>query len=53
MCIRDSAHGLEGIITAIEAGVDSIEHASYINEEGINLAIENGTYLSMDIYVSD
>ena len=53
MKVAAHAHGLEGIITAIKAGVDSIEHASYINEEGIKLAIENGTYLSMDIYVSD
>ena len=53
MKVAAHAHGLEGIKTAIKAGVDSIEHASYINEEGIKLAIENGTYLSMDIYVSD
>jgi imidazolonepropionase-like amidohydrolase len=44
------AHGPEGIKTAIRAGVDSIEHASMIDDEGILLAKENGTYLVMDIY---
>jgi len=47
------AHGAEGIETAIRAGVDSVEHASLISDEGIKLAKRNGTYLSMDIYVSD
>jgi imidazolonepropionase-like amidohydrolase len=44
------AHGTEGIKTAIIAGVDSIEHASLIDEEGIRLAKEQGTFLVMDIY---
>ena len=47
------AHGAVGIATAIRAGVDSIEHASYITPTAIRLARENGTYLSMDVYVSD
>ncbi|RKQ69391.1 imidazolonepropionase-like amidohydrolase [Litorimonas taeanensis] len=47
------AHGEDGINTAIKAGVDSVEHASFISDEGIRLAKRNGTYLSMDIYVSD
>ncbi len=47
------AHGEEGIDTAIKAGVDSIEHSSFISDEGIRTARHNGTYLSMDIYVSD
>lgn len=47
------AHGAVGIATAIKAGVDSIEHASYITPTAIRLAKQNGTYLSMDIYVSD
>ena len=47
------AHGTEGIKAAIEAGVDSVEHASFIDDEGIALAIKNGTYLSMDIYVTE
>ncbi len=44
------AHGTEGIKAAIEAGVDSIEHASFLDDEAIRMAIERGTYLSMDIY---
>lgn len=47
------AHGAEGIITAINAGVRSIEHASLIDDEGIRLARENGVWLVMDIYNGD
>ena len=47
------AHGEEGIDTAIRAGVDSVEHSSFISDNGIKAAKRNGTYLSMDIYVSD
>ena len=47
------AHGTEGIKTAIRAGVDSVEHSSLIDSEGIAMAIDAGTILSMDIYVSD
>ena len=53
MKVAAHAHGLKGIKTAIKAGVDSIEHASFIDEDTIKLAIENNVYLSMDIYVSD
>lgn len=47
------AHGTDGIYAAIEAGVDSVEHASFIDDAGIKLAKKNGTYLSMDIYVTE
>ena len=47
------AHGTQGIIAAIKAGVDSVEHASLIDDEGIRLAVEYGTTLVMDIFVSD
>ncbi len=47
------AHGRNGILRAIRAGVDSIEHASFIDSEGIKLAKKSGTSLVMDIYVSD
>lgn len=47
------AHGADGIETAIRAGVDSVEHSSLISDEGLRLAERNGTFLSMDIYVSD
>jgi imidazolonepropionase-like amidohydrolase len=45
------AHGTEGIKVAIQAGVDSVEHASLIDDEGIRMARESGTFLVMDIYV--
>jgi imidazolonepropionase-like amidohydrolase len=44
------AHAPEGIKNAIRAGVASIEHATMIDDEGIALAKERGTYLDMDIY---
>jgi imidazolonepropionase-like amidohydrolase len=47
------AHGASGIKVAIRAGVDTIEHASLIDDEGIALAKKNGTFLSMDIYNTD
>jgi imidazolonepropionase-like amidohydrolase len=47
------AHGTSGILEAIQAGVDSVEHASLIDDAGIKLARERGTYLSMDIYNDD
>jgi imidazolonepropionase-like amidohydrolase len=53
MRVAAHAHGLEGIRTAIIAGVDSIEHSSFIDEETIKLAKERGTSLAMDVYVSD
>src|SRR5215831_16765155 len=51
--IAAHAHGTEGIKNAILAGIDSIEHASLIDDEGIRLAREHGTYLVMDIYNDD
>jgi imidazolonepropionase-like amidohydrolase len=53
MKVAAHAHGLEGIKTAIIAGVDSIEHASFIDDATIELAKERGTSLAMDVYVSD
>ena len=44
------AHGTSGIKTAIKASVDSIEHASFLDDEAIALAKKHGTWLSMDIY---
>lgn len=44
------AHGTEGIAFAIKAGVDSIEHASFLDKKTIKLAKKHGTVLSMDIY---
>ena len=47
------AHGTEAIKRAIKAGVASVEHASFIDDEGIRMAKERGTYLVMDIYNDD
>ncbi|MGH8083394.1 MAG: amidohydrolase family protein [Lysobacter sp.] len=47
------AHGASGIRDAIRAGIDTIEHASLIDDEGIRLAKQHGTWLSMDIYNTD
>ena len=47
------AHGAAGIKDAIRAGIDTIEHASLVDDEGIKLAIQHGTYFSMDIYNTD
>jgi imidazolonepropionase-like amidohydrolase len=47
------AHGAAGIKDALRAGVDTIEHASLIDDEGIRLARERGAWLSMDIYNTD
>lgn len=44
------AHASEGIKNAIRAGVASVEHATLIDDEGIALAKQHGTYLDMDIY---
>lgn len=47
------AHGTQSIKEAIQAGIDSIEHSSLIDDEGIRLAKEHGTYLVFDIYNDD
>jgi imidazolonepropionase-like amidohydrolase len=48
--VEAHAHSPEGIKNAIRAGVASIEHATMIDDEGIALAKQHGTYLDMDIY---
>jgi imidazolonepropionase-like amidohydrolase len=45
------AHGAEGIKLAVKAGVTSIEHGSLIDEEGVALMKERGTYLVPTVYV--
>jgi imidazolonepropionase-like amidohydrolase len=48
--VEAHAHAAEGIKNAIRAGVASVEHATLIDDEGIALAKQHGTYLDMDIY---
>ena len=47
------AHGTEAIKMAVRAGVASVEHGSLIDDEGIDLMKNNGTYLVADIYNDD
>jgi imidazolonepropionase-like amidohydrolase len=47
------AHGAEGIKNAVRAGVQTIEHGSLVDDEGIRLMKERGTFLVMDIYNGD
>jgi imidazolonepropionase-like amidohydrolase len=47
------AHGGEGILWAVEAGVDSIEHGSYIDDVGIAAMKAKGTYLVPTLYLAD
>jgi len=45
------AHGIEVVIAAIEAGCASVEHASYVDEEGLRLMKARGT-LWIPTYIS-
>jgi len=47
------AHGAEGIKNAVRAGVRTIEHGSYLDDEGIQLMLQHGTWLVADIYNGD
>ena len=47
------AHGAQGILWATEAGVDSIEHGSYIDDASIKAMKKNGTYLVPTAYLAD
>lgn len=44
------AHGTDGIKRAILAGVDSIEHASFLDREAVQMGIDRGTFFALDIY---
>ena len=47
------AHGSEGILAAVQAGVASIEHGSMLTDEIMDLMIEQGTYLVPTTYLVD
>ncbi|WP_229257463.1 Xaa-Pro dipeptidase [Duganella callida] len=47
------AHGGDGIKLSVLAGIDSIEHGSYIDDEGIKLMKEHRTYLVPTLYLGD
>ena len=43
--VMSHAHGAEGIKRAVRAGVRSIEHGTFLDDEGIELMLEHGTWL--------
>src|SRR6185437_4296827 len=47
------AHGAQGILWAAKAGVDSIEHGTYINDEDIKMMKMHGTYFVPTAYLID
>ncbi len=47
------AHGTESIKMAVKAGVASVEHGSFLDDEAIRMMREKGTYLVADIYNDD
>lgn len=47
------AHGAQGVLWATQAGVDSIEHGSYLNDENIAAMKQHGTYLVPTAYLID
>jgi imidazolonepropionase-like amidohydrolase len=47
------AHATEGINQAIRAGVRSIEHGTYLDEESISLMVKYDTFYVPTIYVGD
>ena len=49
------AHGADGIKAAIRAGIDTVEHASLVDDEGIKLCAQRARpcWFSMDIYNTD
>lgn len=51
--VASHAHGSQAILWATEAGVDSIEHGSYINDEDIAAMKQHGTYLVPTMYLED
>ena len=44
------AHGAEGIKRAVRAGVASIDHGTFLDDEAADLMVEHGTYLVKDSY---
>jgi imidazolonepropionase-like amidohydrolase len=47
------AHGAEGAKRAIRAGVRSIEHGSYLDDEAIAMLADTGVWWSVDVYDGD
>ena len=47
------AHAAEGIRQAVAAGVRSIEHGTYLDDEGIRMMAKQGTFLVPTVYMGD
>ncbi len=47
------AHATEGIKQAVKAGVRSIEHGTFLDDEAIRLLVEHGTWLVPTLYIGD
>jgi imidazolonepropionase-like amidohydrolase len=47
------AHSAEGIKQAVRAGVRSIEHGTFVDQEGVRLMVEHETYLVPTMYIGD
>ncbi|QDP02992.1 amidohydrolase family protein [Thalassotalea sp. PS06] len=51
--VASHAHAAEGINAALRAGVDSIEHGSYADEDSIELFLDNDAYLVPTLLAGD
>lgn len=51
--VMSHAHGAEGIKRAVRAGVRSIEHGTFLDDEGIELMLERGTWLVPTLTAGD
>ncbi len=51
--VASHAHQEDGIVAALKAGVDSIEHGTYAGEESIRLFLETGAYLVPTLLAGD
>ena len=51
--VATHAHGTEGIKAAVRAGVDSVEHGIYLDEEACRMMIEHGTYFVPTLWIVD
>jgi imidazolonepropionase-like amidohydrolase len=51
--VMSHAHGPEGIKRAVRAGVRSIEHGTFLDDEGIELMLERGTWLVPTLTAGD
>ena len=51
--VMSHAHGAEGIKRAVRAGVRSIEHGTYLDEEAVSMMLERGTWLVPTLTAGD